>query len=164
MVTLFHIVYGYLEIVLHVAGRYDFQEMYVLALLDSRSFFARDWFLVLFLASAVALVVAFLTIVIAGNIRLVTRHALFLAGSSCFYGIHIYSPRVGPIRCAVIRSLLLLVGFGERVRVLGSPILLLPSVNPIVNSDSHSDIFVEGIGSVLLVEFVFDFFLQAIIE
>jgi hypothetical protein len=59
-------------------------------------------------------------------------------------------------------SLLLTISLGEG-RILSLP-LLLTTIQPIVNIDSYSDILVECIRTILLVEFVLNFFLKAIVE
>jgi hypothetical protein len=61
--------------------------------------------------------------------------------------------------------LLLTISFikGRSIASLPLP-LLLATINPIVNIDSYSDIFVKRIGTILLVEFVLDLFLKAVVE
>ena len=65
------------------------------------------------------------------------------------------------VRRAVVVALLLAVGFDERVLALP---LLLAAVQPIVNADGYGDVLVKRVGTILLIEFVLDFFLEAVIE
>jgi hypothetical protein len=61
-------------------------------------------------------------------------------------------------------SLLLAVGLDEGRRLSLALLLLLATVDPIVNADSYSDIFVERIKTILLVEFVLNLFLKAVVK
>jgi hypothetical protein len=62
-------------------------------------------------------------------------------------------------------SLLFAISFVEGYIVTSLPLpLLLTTIDPIVNTDSYSDILVERIRTILLVEFVLNFFLKAVVK
>jgi hypothetical protein len=62
-------------------------------------------------------------------------------------------------------SLLFTISFIEGRSVTSLPLLLLlTAIDPIVNTDSYSDIFVEYIRTILLVEFVLNLFLKAVVK
>jgi hypothetical protein len=62
-------------------------------------------------------------------------------------------------------SLLFTISFikGRSIASLSLP-LLLTTIDPIVNADSYSDIYVERIRTILLIEFVLDLFLKAVVK
>jgi hypothetical protein len=62
-------------------------------------------------------------------------------------------------------SLLFTISFikGRSIASL-SLLLLLITIDPIVNIDSYSDIFVERIRTILLIEFVLNLFLKAVVK
>lgn len=101
---------------------------------------------------------AFLTIVVIGDVRLVSRALGFLRllGSA-----NVYRARVCSVRGALGLSLLLVIGLIVSSRMLGAATLLLLSSSEllVVNADSLSDELVEYTGSVLLVEFILNVFL-----
>ena len=62
-------------------------------------------------------------------------------------------------------SLLFTVSFVEGRSVTSLPLrLLLVTIDSIVNTDSYSDIFVERVRTILLVEFVLNLFLEAVVK
>jgi hypothetical protein len=62
-------------------------------------------------------------------------------------------------------SLLFTISFIEGRIIASLPLpLLLTTIDPIVNIDSYSDVLVERIRTILLVEFVLNLFLKAIIK
>ena len=62
-------------------------------------------------------------------------------------------------------SLLFTISFIEGRSIASLPLLLLlTTIDPIVNTDSYSDILVERIRTVLLIEFVLNLFLKTIVE
>jgi hypothetical protein len=62
-------------------------------------------------------------------------------------------------------SLLFTISFIEGRGIASLPLLLLlTTIDPIVNIDSYSDIYVERIRTILLVEFVLNLFFKAVIK
>jgi hypothetical protein len=62
-------------------------------------------------------------------------------------------------------SLLLTISFIKGYSVASLPLpLLFTTIDPIVNTDSYSDIFVEYIRTILLIKFVLNLFLKAVVE
>ena len=78
--------------------------------------------------------------------------------------IYVYSTRVYTIRRAVVLTLLFTIGFNEWRRLSLALFLLLTTIDPIVNTDSYSDIFVKRVRTVLLIELVLNLFLKAIVK
>jgi hypothetical protein len=62
-------------------------------------------------------------------------------------------------------SLLFTISLIEGYSITSLPLLLLfTTIDPIVNTDSYSDILIEYIRTILLVELVLNFFLKAIVK
>ena len=62
-------------------------------------------------------------------------------------------------------SLLFIVSFVEGRSVASLPLpLLLTTIDLVVNTDSYSDVYVERVRTILLVKFVLNLFLKAIVE
>jgi hypothetical protein len=68
------------------------------------------------------------------------------------------------IRRTIIISLLLTIGFNEGRRLSLALLLLLTTIDPVVNADSYSDILVKRLRTVLLVDLVLNLFLKAVVE
>jgi hypothetical protein len=62
-------------------------------------------------------------------------------------------------------SLLFTISFVEGYIITSLPLLLLlTTIDPIVNVDSYSDILIKCIRTILLIEFVFNLFFKAVVE
>jgi hypothetical protein len=61
-------------------------------------------------------------------------------------------------------SLLLTIGLNEWCRLPLAFLLLFATIDPIVNTNSYSDIFVERLRTVFLVDLVFNLFFKAVVE
>jgi hypothetical protein len=61
-------------------------------------------------------------------------------------------------------SLLLTISLNEGRRLSLALLLLLTTIDPIVNTDSYSDILVKRLRTVLLVDLILNLFFKAIIE
>ena len=61
-------------------------------------------------------------------------------------------------------TLLFAIGFNEWRRLSLALFLLLTTIDPIVNTDGYSDVFVKCIRTVLLIELVLNLFLKAVIK
>jgi len=103
--------------------------------------------------------VPFLIIVIASNIGLVLMGSEVLLVS-----VHIYRPAVVPKSYTNVVPFLLVVRAGRGESGYPSLLLLLAYELSIVDADRYSDILVEGIRSVHLVQLVLDVLLEAVVE
>ena len=98
-----------------------------------------------------------LTVVKIGNAVPTLRHVPLL------YSVHVYSAGVRPIYSIIVRTLLLVVRFISVSRSLPL-LLLLPRVLSIVDTNSYSDILVESLRAIDLIELVLNLFLKAVVE
>jgi hypothetical protein len=62
-------------------------------------------------------------------------------------------------------SLLFIISFIKGRSITSLPLLLLfTTIDPIVDTDSYSNIFIEYIRTILLIEFVLNLFLKAVVK
>jgi hypothetical protein len=61
-------------------------------------------------------------------------------------------------------SLFLTISFSEQRRLSLAPFLLFTTIDTVVDTDSYSNILVERVRTVFLMELIFNFLFKAIIE
>ena len=110
-------------------------------------------------AAAFSLEVSLLAAVKAGNVGFVPVRARVLLGS-----IYIHGSSVVPISRATVLSFALIVGWVGRYRPALPFALLFTSILSVVDPNSHSDIGIEVVRPVLLIQLVLDSLLQAVVE
>ena len=64
----------------------------------------------------------------------------------------------------MVLTLLFTIGLDEWRRLSLALFLLFATIDPIVNTDGYSDVFVKRIRTVLLIELVLNLFLKAVIK
>jgi uncharacterized membrane-anchored protein len=133
------------EVILRIASYSYFNNIGRLVELDRSILFAGNWLLVGFLIAIFPLEVSLLSIVKASDLGLVSSLAFAL------YSVYIYRTSVGSIQRTRVLSLLFIVGFNEYRLYSILFILLLSSINSVINTDSYSNIFVKYIRSALLI-------------
>ena len=68
------------------------------------------------------------------------------------------------IQRTIVLILLFTIGLNEWRRLSLALFLLFTTIDPIVNADGYSNIFVKRIRTVLLIELVLNLFLEAVIK